>query len=216
MDSIFEIIDSIQSYAKEIPLLAILLSTLALIIDSIIPIFPSMAVIILKVEVLVAVYENSFFAKILAILISTAAMVFGSLLGYLLARSLLYNRFKKKWNKSNRYNEICNFINKRPPIVLGTILCFPMLPLFLVNIVLALTNVKLKDYLVITIISRALMATYVVFLGSNILDFKNHPKTSFISIVVFVVIVFIGYLINKFFVKSDTGVKLDDDVKSGV
>lgn len=88
------------------------------------------------------------FGIFFGVLLSSVASVLGATFSFLISRFFLYNFVNQKLKR--RFRKVFNSFNKEGPYYLFTLRLVPMVPFFLVNILMSLTNIKTRVFFVIS------------------------------------------------------------------
>lgn len=84
----------------------------------------------------------------LGVLLSSFAAVLGATFSFLISRFFLYDFFNKKLK--SRFRRVFNRFNKEGSYYLFTLRLVPMVPFFLVNILMSLTTIRTKTFFTVS------------------------------------------------------------------
>ncbi|MBD3300350.1 MAG: NAD(P)-binding protein, partial [Candidatus Moranbacteria bacterium] len=120
----------------------------------------------------------------------------GSFLSFLLARYLARDLIKKmlvRWN--NKFDQYDDRLKKHGFLTMLFLRITPIFPFNVLNYLAGLTKIRLRDYLWATLIGMIPGIFAFTYLGSGLIEFS--PKSLSISLLLFLILALIGYLIQK-------------------
>ncbi|XMB72695.1 VTT domain-containing protein [Mycoplasmatota bacterium WC30] len=173
MNWIYDLLDKIKLYIENHIWIAPLFSILLPFIEAIIPSLPLTAIIALSIAVLTTAYGATA-GTALAVILSTLGSFLGMLLIFVIIRNTLSKKFVKKVEESEHGKWFTNIVETGNTGLMLTILSNPLLPSSILNYAISLTNIKVKKYLFLTLLSRIIIILFLVFLGS-IFDIQSKP-----------------------------------------
>ncbi len=191
MDALFE-------FASQNPLLILLFSFLLPFAEAFIPIFPLIGLVLASDTLISSIWPNAIiFTKLITIVICAAGSITGAVLVYLFVRNVFKTRLDTKFKDSVKYTNASNFVANANTFVSTMVLSLVIVPVSIFNIAFALSDVKFTKYLRIQIASKIIMVSYVAILGNMIIDIKNDPVLGITAIIIFSLIVIVGYFVSK-------------------
>ncbi len=191
MDALFE-------FASQNPLLILLFSFLLPFVEAFLPIFPLIGLVLASDTLISSIWPNAvIFTKLVTILICAAGSIAGAVLVYLFVRNVFKSRLDNKFKDSSKYRSASDFVANANTFVSTMVLSLVIVPVSLFNIAFALSDVKFAKYLTIQIASKVIMVSYVAILGDLIIDIQNDPVLGIMAIVVFTLIVVLGYFVSR-------------------
>lgn len=179
-DILSNFIDIVQNYILTVnPFIALIISFLLIVSESIIPILPLAVFITLN---------TMLFGNIIGFIISIAATITGCMLSFCLFKKIRKN--KKDSNIVSKINNI-NFST------LTMILALPFTPAFAINIAAGITGISTKKYLMSLLISKPIIVYFWEFVGSSLIENISNPIICVKILLVLISIYIICWTVNK-------------------
>lgn len=191
MMSMINIITNTEEYLLSLGVITPLFSCIMIFLDSFISIFPYFILISINILIL---------NPILGFLLSFLSTILGSYIMYLLVKNKLkdFTNFHLKNNKI--FKRITTQIKEIKLSTLIIVYALPYTPTFIVNIAIALTNVKEKLFIKGLFFGKIINVLFWTFLSLGLFDnIKNVNK-----IITFVTILFTTYISSKIYIKNFT------------
>lgn len=187
MNELLDIILQILAQYERIgPLLGILLP----FIEAFIPILP----------LFVFVMANSMsYGLFFGFFISWLGAVAGAFTLFSIIRRFKQHRYIQKLIGQKQVKKVTRIVERRGFSLLFTLLCFPFSPSAIINIVAAISNVSIKQFLLALMLGKAVMIFSISYVGTSILEFAKHPLKTMIILSAIVVFWFVGKAIEKRF-----------------
>lgn len=174
---IINIINSTASYS-------IILSSLLIIVESIIPPLP------LGLFVTVLFINHGI---LLGFLISWISTIIGSVLSFYLFQTIFKNIVDKYIRKYKYIDKFISLIDNIKVSDLVLIIAIPFTPQFVINIAAGISKLELKKFLPAIIIGKISVVLFWGLVGTNLIDSLKDP----ISLVKVILLVLITYVITK-------------------
>lgn len=168
--------------------IALILGTLLVICESIIPVLPLAVFIAINTIVL---------GNVVGFLISWIGTIIGCILSFYIFRLGFYKYIYKKPNK-----RIDNFIDRVSNIKLGSlvlIMAIPFTPAFSVNIAAGLSRISFKKFLTALFISKAACVYFWGYVGSTFINSLTDISAMIKIAVMLIVSYVISIIVNKKF-----------------
>lgn len=168
--------------------IALILGTLLVICESIIPVLPLAVFIAINTIVL---------GNVVGFLISWIGTIIGCILSFYIFRLGFYKYIYKKPNK-----RIDNFIDRVSNIKLGSlvlIMAIPFTPAFSVNIAAGLSRIPFKKFLTALFISKAACVYFWGYVGSTFINSLTDISAMIKIAVMLIVSYVISIIVNKKF-----------------
>lgn len=180
---------NLEAFILSIGYFGILVSTLIIVFESIIPLIPVGVFFALNCMIL---------GKIPGLIFSYIGTIIGCMLSYLLVNNLLKERFTRMLNKRKNGKRIINFVNSASITSLTVIMAIPFAPAFLINIAAGLSDkINRKTFLVALLIGKIFLIYFWGFIGVSLKDSISNPIV-LLKIGIMIVIAYIASnIVNK-------------------
>jgi len=201
MGWIYELLENIRIFIENHIWIAPLFSILLPFVEAIVPSLPLTAIIALNISVLSTAYGATL-GTFLAVVLSAIGSSLGMILIFFVIRKTLSKKFAKKVEESNHGKWFINIVETGNTGLMLTILSNPLLPSSILNYAISLTNIKVRKYIFLTVISRIIIVLFLVFLGS-IFDIQSKPLNILWVMLTYSIIILIYGLIIKMKAKKN-------------
>ncbi len=189
MDLLTSLIDKLVYFLQDLGMVG---GFLLVLLESIFPVMP------LAVFIAINCLSYGFW---MGSIISWFATITGSMLSFILFRTLLKHKFYFLFKKSKKtQRNVEKFMNKMGNMdfnALVVLLAIPFTPAFAVNIAAGLSNMPYKKYLCALLISKISIIYFWGYVGSSFIDSITDPS----KLIEVVGIVFLAYVGSKMFEK---------------
>lgn len=193
MELFNSLIDNYQIFISENAWLAILATFLLPFIEAIIPTLPLGAIIGINLGVMSQAF-GPMLGIILTIVFSVAGSFTGMFIIFLVIRKTLTKKFSEKVESNEIGKKFLNIAHGKNIGMMMVFLANPFMPSSILNYALSFTKIKTKTYIWMNLISRLIIMSFFVFLGS-LFDIHNHPLNviwlSLAYVIVFILIFFL-------------------------
>ncbi|MGE4572060.1 MAG: TVP38/TMEM64 family protein [Candidatus Izemoplasmatales bacterium] len=197
MELFYRLLDELRILVQNNFWLTPLIGVFLPFIEAILPTIPLAIIISFNLSVLGSAF-GTVQGTILTIFLSTLGSFLGMFLIYLLIKATFAEYFVKKIRKYKYGNTFIDAIQGRSTFFILTLLSNPFLPSSILNYGLSLANIKIKKYLILTIISRFIIIIFMVFLGSVFSIQKNPLNVLWMMLAYFFVLgIWILYLRSR-------------------
>lgn len=177
--------EQLESFYRNLgPLVGFLLPFL----EAFLPFLPLVVIVVANVNA---------FGLIGGFLISWIGTVVGSYCVFLVVRKFGRHRRLHFFTKNRRVERLIKWVDMNGLSPLLVLLCFPFTPSVLVNIVAGLSNIYKKYYFIVLMLGKLVMIFMMSFVGHDVTDLVKSPSRIIISIVVLVVLWFVGKMIEN-------------------
>jgi len=173
LDFLYNFLDKLEAFVITHLWFAPLSAVLLPFLEAIIPSLPLTVLIGFNLSIMASVFGNVA-GTAYTILLSTLGSMAGMILIFGLIRMTLAPYFARKVEENKYGRMFLNVVDGPNLFAVLVILSNPFLPSSILNYALALTKTKLSRYLFLTITSRLVIVTFLVFLGS-LFDIQTHP-----------------------------------------
>lgn len=181
MESLYNLIMNI---INSISVYGIIVTSLLIIFESIIPPLP----LCVFITLLFINYGNFY-----GFLLSWILTVIGCIMSFFIFRKLLKNKTDKYLMKYKKLNKYMNLISNINFSNLVLIISIPFTPAFLVNVVSGISNVSFKKFIFAIIIGKISLVLFWGLIGTSLIESIKNP-----SILVFIILlVTIFYIFSK-------------------
>lgn len=178
-----EIIHSIQDFVVSNNIfISIFICSFLVIMESILPFLPLAVFIAISI-----IAFNPFYG----FLISYISTIIGCIISFLLVR------YVRKYNYSKIINKLVNRFEKMSFIQIVLVTSIPFTPAFSINIATGLSNMPLKKYVFILIISKLSIVYFWGFIGTSLLV----SITNIYIIFKIIIILLISFILSKIVLK---------------
>lgn len=195
MELFNSLIDNYQIFISENPWLAIIATFLLPLIEAIIPTLPLAAIIGINLGVMSQAFGPST-GIFLTILFSVAGSFTGMFSIFLAIRKTLAVKFSEKVENNEIGRKFLNIAQGKNIGMMMVFLANPFMPSSILNYALSFTKIKTKSYIWMNIISRLIIMTFFVFLGS-LFDIQNHPLNVIWLSLVYALVFLIIFIFKK-------------------
>lgn len=180
---------NLEAFILSIGYFGILVSTLIIVFESILPLIPVGVFFALNCMIL---------GKIPGLIFSYIGTIIGCMLSYLLVNNLLKERFTRMLNKRKNGKRIINFVNSASITSLTVIMAIPFAPAFLINIAAGLSDkINRKTFLIALLIGKIFLIYFWGFIGVSLKDSISNPIV-LLKIGIMIVIAYIASnIVNK-------------------
>ena len=180
---------NLETFILSIGYFGILVSTLIIVFESILPLIPVGVFFALNCMIL---------GKIPGLIFSYIGTIIGCMLSYLLVNNLLKERFTRMLNKRKNGKRIINFVNSASITSLTVIMAIPFAPAFLINIAAGLSDkINRKTFLIALLIGKIFLIYFWGFIGVSLKDSISNPVV-LLKIGIMIVIAYIASnIVNK-------------------
>ena len=180
---------NLEAFILSIGYFGILVSTLIIVFESILPLIPVGVFFALNCMIL---------GKIPGLIFSYIGTIIGCMLSYLLVNNLLKERFTRMLNKRKNGKRIINFVNGASITSLTVIMAIPFAPAFLINIAAGLSDkINRKTFLIALLIGKIFLIYFWGFIGVSLKDSISNPIV-LLKIGIMIVIAYIASnIVNK-------------------
>lgn len=176
-DLIMNIINSISVYG-------IIVTSLLIIFESIIPPLP----LCLFITVLFINYGNFY-----GFLLSWILTVIGCTMSFFIFKKIFKNKTDKYLMKYKKFNKYMNLISNIDFSNLVLIISIPFTPAFLVNVVSGISNIRFNKFISAIIIGKISLVLFWGLIGTSLIESLKSP-----SILLFIILlVTISYIFSK-------------------
>jgi uncharacterized membrane protein YdjX (TVP38/TMEM64 family) len=182
----------ITNFLNNAGILAPIVASLLILIESMIPILP------LAVFITINFY---YMGHIIGFIISHLLTCIGCYLSFILCRTKLKKHFDNMMNKKEhkKLNKMMKVINKLSLEELSILIAIPFTPAFMVNIAAGLSNMNKKKFIIAIIIGKIFLVYFWGFIGTSLIDSFKHPYV-LLEIGLFILLAFIiSRIVNKKF-----------------
>lgn len=173
MELFNSLIDNYQTFISENAWLAIIATFLLPLIEAIIPTLPLAAIIGINLGVMSQAFGSST-GIFLTIFFSVAGSFSGMFMIFLVIRKTLAEKFSEKVENNEIGRKFLNIAHGNNIGMMMVFLANPFMPSSILNYALSFTKIRTKSYIWMNLISRLIIMTFFVFLGS-LFDIHNHP-----------------------------------------
>lgn len=173
MDFFTKLLEQLEAFVTTHLWFAPLAAVLLPFLEAIIPSLPLTVLIGFNMSIMASVYGNVA-GTAYTIILSTLGSMAGMVLIFFLIRVTLAPYFARKVEENKYGRMFLNVVEGPNLFAILVILSNPFLPSSILNYALALTKTKFTRYLFLTITSRLVIVTFLVFLGS-LFDIQTHP-----------------------------------------
>ncbi len=186
MNWFYDLLDTINNLVENNIWLAPFIGVLLPLIEAIIPSLPLTVIVAFSLSLLSSLF-GVVEGTILTIILSTIGSFLGMFIIFIIIRVTLGKYFAKKINESKYGKVFLNAVNGRSMWLVLALLSNPFLPSSILNYALSFTKIKIHKYLFLSIVSRLIVITFLVFLGA-IFDIQNRPLNVLWMMLVYFVI----------------------------
>lgn len=130
-------------------------------------------------------------------LVSWSATSIGSIIVFLIFRKLRNKRWVRKISENKQVKKVTVWVENHGFGPLFLLLCFPFSPSSIINIVAALSNISVHQFILAVLLGKTVMVFSIAYIGSSIMEFAQNP---FRTIIVGVCII-LFWIIGKYFEK---------------
>lgn len=180
--------EGLESLFNSFEQLGFLVGFLLIFVESFLPFLPLVVIVILNLNA---------YGIIIGFLTSYAGTVLGSFLVFIIVRNLFRAPAQKYIEKHEKLKKMLKFIDDKGFSFLFVLLALPFTPSSVVNVVVALTNIRRDVYLYILLASKFIMILTMSLIGYDVTSFFDSPVKLVISLVFLVVL----YLLSKWYQK---------------
>jgi len=195
MELFNSLIDNYQIFISEHEWLAILATFLLPFIEAIIPTLPLGAIIGINLGVMSQAFGPTT-GIILTILFSVLGSFSGMFLIFLIIRKTLTLKFSEKVESNEIGRKFLNIAQGKNIGMMMLFLANPFMPSSILNYALSFTKIKTKTYVWMNLISRLIIMSFFVFLGS-LFDIHNHPLNVVWLSLAYAVVFIVIFLLKK-------------------
>ena len=140
---------------------------IVIILESMIPIIPLAAFIVLNIVV---------YGPVWGYIISWAATVIGCMLSFILFRKYLHKYIYHKLGKKKQYQKLMKWISNVKFSYLVLLVAMPFTPAFAVNISAGLSNISKKKFFFAILIGKPFMIYFWGYVGHNLIEIFTNPR----------------------------------------
>lgn len=178
-------------YATLVWLIAIFLPFL----ESVLPFLPLVLIVSFNIRMLSPLLGPSL-SPIIAIVLSAAGSFLGTYFVFLFIRGTFGRKLRIKIENNPKILSIIKWLENRSSFFVILVMSNPYTPASLFNYAMAITNIEIKRYLYITIISRTICIILLALLGI-VFKVQNNFLSIIWVILVYVIIYLLFYAISK-------------------
>jgi len=174
MDQFLSIIDAYQTFITNHAWLVVLATFLLPFIEAAVPTLPLGTIVAINLSLMAAAF-GAFWGTVLTVILSVLGSFIGMFMIFLIIRHRLADKFAGKV-ESNEIGK--KFLNIAHGSNIGMMLVFlanPFMPSSILNYALSFTKIKTGTYIWMNILSRVIIMSFMVFLGS-VFDIQNNPE----------------------------------------
>lgn len=140
---------------------------IVIILESIIPIIPLAAFIVLNIHI---------YGPVLGYIISWGATVVGCMFSFILFRKYFHNYVNKKLGKKKQYQKLIKWISKVKFSYLVLVIAMPFTPAFAVNISAGLSDITKKKFFFALLVGKPFMIYFWGYVGHNLIEMLTNPR----------------------------------------
>lgn len=188
------IYSNLEVFILSIGYLGILISSLIIVFESIIPVIPVAIFFALNCMIL---------GNIPGLIFSYVSTIIGCMLSYLIVNKLFKQHFDRLLNKSKAGKKVISFINNCNITSLTVIMAIPFAPAFLINIAAGLSDrITKKAFFIALLIGKVFLVYFWGFIGVSLKDSISNP----IVLLKIGIMVILAYVVSTI-VNKKLGVK---------
>lgn len=176
-------IDNVELLIEKYKLIGPWFSVLLTLLESFLPFIPLFAIVVANAGA---------YGLFWGFILSWLATVAGSYLFFLMIRKFGKYRLFKKLKEQKQVKKLIHWVDVRGFTPLFVLLCLPFTPVFVVNSVAGLSNLKKKYYFLTLLISKPVMIFFISYLGSDLRAIMSSPMKIIISCLIILAIWLIG------------------------
>lgn len=185
LNSIYNfIMDIVTSSSIYGPLFACLL----IFLESIIPVLP----LFVFITIIFIAYGYG-----IGFIIAYILTCLGCFLSFYLWRTIFKKIFQKRVRKIENFDKLMKKINKIKLSSLVLLISIPFTPAFLINITAALSEMKIKKFIISILIGKISLVFFWGFIGTSLIESLKNPKILIIIIIMLGVSYFFGKIAMK-------------------
>lgn len=177
--------EQLESYYRNLgPIVGFLLPFL----EAFLPFLPLVVIVVANVNA---------FGPVGGFLISWIGTVVGSYCVFLIVRKFGHHPRLHFFTKNRRVERLIKWVDMNGISPLLVLLCFPFTPSVLVNVVAGLSHIYQRYYFLVLLLGKLVMILMMSFVGHDVTDLVKSPGRIIVSIVVLVVLWFVGKMIEN-------------------
>ena len=175
-------------YMKSLGWLAYLISFGAIILQTFFPFIPF----------IILAGANAFvFGLMKGFFVSWLFAVIGAVLAFYFSRYLAYDFAKKQTEKYPVLRKFENQVKTNGFMIFLLGRLIPILPSSIVNFFGGISSIRIRDFFWSTFLGKIPIVFLETMVGHDAVYFKQHPKRLVILVVIFILLMYIGLVINK-------------------
>ncbi|GBF12412.1 TVP38/TMEM64 family protein [Tepidibacillus infernus] len=181
-------LNALVKHLKSYGWLAILISIIIVIIQTFFPFIPF--VLLAGANALVFGLWHGYW-------ISWMAAVIGAIVSFLFARYLAQDYAMKQASKYKLLDKLNLHIKKNGFFIFLLARVIPVIPSSAVNFIGGISPLSFRQFFWSTVVGKLPIVFLETLMGHDMVYFKQHPKRLMIVVIIFTLLVWIGYLLNK-------------------
>ncbi len=166
----------------------VLISSLVIIVESIIPIIPVLVFVSINFMIL---------GNISGFIISWICMIVGCLISYFIFKNGFGNHFERLTKDKERIKKYSKLFKNIRSDKLLLLIAFPFTPAFLVNIAAGLVKMDFKKYFLCIVIGKISLVVYSAYIGISFVESLTNPIMLLKILIVMLIVYLFGIIIKK-------------------
>lgn len=184
-----------EKFATDHTALVWLIAIFLPFLESVLPFLPLVLIISFNIGMLTPLLGPSL-SPIIAIVLSAAGSFLGTYFVFLFIRGTFGKKIRIKIENNPKILSIIKWLENRSTFFVILVMSNPYTPASLFNYAMAITNIEIKKYLYITLVSRSICIFLLALLGM-VFKVQNNILSIIWVILVYVIIYLLFYIISK-------------------
>ena len=176
--------EELQIIITNFGILAPIISSLLIILESLIPLLPLVMFVSINFLLL---------GPLLGLAISTVCAIVGSVIVFIFFRNKVQKKFNHKIVNAKRTKKLLTKLNNIHLTTLVILIANPFLPSSLINVASGLSKITKKKYIIALIIGKIFLIYFWGTIGTGLLESLQNPKI----LIELGIITLIAYIISK-------------------
>ena len=154
------------------------------VLESLLPFMPLMLIIALNTGIYGVFYGY---------LYSFIGSVVGSLIVFFFFRFFKNKKFIAYFVQGKRVSKILHWVLMQHPVFVTSIIASPLTPSSFINISFGLSGYSKRLYTMSLIVGKAILMTYLVWLGNSINSIQDQPHLILVSLAIFALVYYLSH-----------------------